>query len=144
MGCLKWKVRNIFNCLKLQAQLERIAKVNADLRRKNSTHKKQARALIEEKVDLETQLHTKDAEVEHIKKIMVEQEKYDEQRAAVKAVVEASKSIEEEEEVSIWKEILANLFIIPLDFQVPHFNLARCHPQTSIRYDGLGCNNLYF
>ncbi|KAI8782570.1 RILP protein 1, partial [Biomphalaria glabrata] len=86
------------DCDALQAQLERIAKVNADLRRKNSTHKKQARALIEEKVDLETQLHTKDAEVEHIKKIMVEQEKYDEQRAAVKAVVEASKSIEEEEE----------------------------------------------
>ncbi|KAH9525537.1 RILP-like protein 1 [Bulinus truncatus] len=86
------------DCDALQAQLERIAKVNADLRRKNSTHKKQARALLEEKVDLETQLHTKDAEVEHIKKIMVEQEKYDEQRAAVKAVVEASKSIEEEEE----------------------------------------------
>ncbi|XP_059147379.1 RILP-like protein 1 isoform X3 [Physella acuta] len=86
------------DCDALQAQLERIAKVNADLRRKNTSHKKQARVLLEEKVDLESQLHTKDAEVEHIKKLMVEQEKYDEQRAAVKAVVEASKSIEEEEE----------------------------------------------
>ncbi|CAL1547776.1 unnamed protein product [Lymnaea stagnalis] len=86
------------DCDALQAQLERIAKVNADLRRKNSTHKKQTRVLLEEKVDLESQLHTKDAEVEHIKKLIVEQEKYDEQRAAVKAVVEASKSIEEEEE----------------------------------------------
>ena len=82
----------------LQAQLERIAKVNADLRRKANTHKKQSRALLEEKVDLESQLHSKDAEVEHIKKLIKEQEQFEEQREAVKAAIEASRSVEEEEE----------------------------------------------
>ena len=47
----------------LQTQLETIAKMNADLRRKNNTHKKQARTLLEEKSDLETQLCEKDIEV---------------------------------------------------------------------------------
>ncbi|GFO35958.1 rilp-like protein 1, partial [Plakobranchus ocellatus] len=83
----------------LQAQLERIAKVNGDLRRKANTHKKQSRALLEEKVELESQLHSKDAEVDHIKKLIKEQEQYEEQREAVKAAIEASRSIEEDESV---------------------------------------------
>lgn len=86
------------DCEALQAQLERIAKVNADLRRKANTHKKQSRALLEEKVDLESQLHCKDVEVEHIKKLIKEQEQYEEQREAVKAAIEASRSIEDDQE----------------------------------------------
>ncbi|KAK3778120.1 hypothetical protein RRG08_052268 [Elysia crispata] len=89
------------DCEALQAQLERIAKVNADLRRKANTHKKQSRALLEEKVDLESQLHSKDAEVEHIKKLIKEQEQYEEQREAVKAAIEASRSIEDDQEEEV-------------------------------------------
>ncbi|GFR75117.1 RILP-like protein 1 [Elysia marginata] len=89
------------DCEALQAQLERIAKVNADLRRKANTHKKQSRALLEEKVDLEGQLHSKDAEVEHIKKLIKEQEQYEEQREAVKAAIEASRSIEDDQEEAV-------------------------------------------
>ncbi|XP_005103406.1 RILP-like protein 1 isoform X3 [Aplysia californica] len=89
------------DCDALQAQLERIAKVNADLRRKNTTHKKQARTLLEEKSDLETQLHEKDLEVDHIKKLMNEQEKYDEQRAAVKAVIDSANSVEGEDDTQV-------------------------------------------
>ncbi|BFZ04392.1 hypothetical protein BsWGS_07431 [Bradybaena similaris] len=85
------------DCDALQAQLERIAKVNADLRRKNSTQKKQAQALLQEKLELETQLHTKDNEVEHIKKLISEQEKYDEQRAAVQEAIAAGRSLDEED-----------------------------------------------
>ncbi|CAG5124589.1 unnamed protein product [Candidula unifasciata] len=85
------------DCDALQAQLQRIAKVNADLRLKNSTHKKQARFLLQEKLELETQLHDKDHEVDHIKKLISDQEKYDEQRAAVQAAIAATRSIEEED-----------------------------------------------
>ena len=75
--------------------------MNSDLRRKNTTHKKQARTLLEEKSELETQMHEKDLEVAHIKKLINDQEKYDEQRAAVRAAISSAgseKSIEEEEE----------------------------------------------
>uniref|UniRef100_A0A0B6ZNV6 RH1 domain-containing protein n=1 Tax=Arion vulgaris TaxID=1028688 RepID=A0A0B6ZNV6_9EUPU len=85
------------DCDALQAQLERIAKVNADLRRKNTSQKKQAQTLLQERLELETQLHVKDNEVEHIKKLISEQEKYDEQRAAVREVVAATRSIEEDD-----------------------------------------------
>lgn len=86
------------DCDALQAQLERIAKVNADLRRKNTTQKKQAQALLQEKLELETQLHTKDHEVEHIKKLISEQERYDEQRAAVQEAIAAGRSLNVEDE----------------------------------------------
>lgn len=65
------------------------------MRLKNSTHKKQARFLLQEKLDLESQLQDKDHEVEHIKKLISDQERYDEQRAAVQAAIAASRSVEE-------------------------------------------------
>ena len=101
----------------LQAQLERIAKVNADLRRKANTHKKQSRALLEEKVDLESQLHSKDAEVEHIKKLIKEQEQYEEQREAVKAAIEASRSIEDDQEEEVEVCLLRNSEFLLLSLQ---------------------------
>jgi septal ring factor EnvC (AmiA/AmiB activator) len=73
--------------LQLQAQLEQIAKVNADLRRKNNTHKKQSQVLLTEKADLEVQLREKDAQVEKVKVMISEQEKFEEQRAAVRAAI---------------------------------------------------------
>ncbi|BFZ18924.1 hypothetical protein BsWGS_21965 [Bradybaena similaris] len=84
------------DCDALQSQLQRIAKVNADLRLKNSTHKKQARFLLQEKLDLESQLQDKDHEVEHIKKLISDQERYDEQRAAVQAAIASTRSLEDE------------------------------------------------
>ena len=81
--------------MQLQAQLEQIAKVNADLRHKNNTHKKQARVLIEEKAELEIALREKDAEVEKVKVMITEQEKFEEQRAAVRAAIAEQKKSEE-------------------------------------------------
>jgi len=87
------------DCEALSTQLETIAKVNSELRRKNQTHKKQARTLLEEKSDLETKLHEKDAEVDHIKRQIGEHERFEEQRAAVRAAISSTKHIDGEEPV---------------------------------------------
>ncbi|XP_076472871.1 RILP-like protein 1 isoform X2 [Babylonia areolata] len=86
------------DCEALQAQLEQIAKVNADLRHKNNTHKKQTRVLLDEKAELEIALHQKDAQVEKVKVMISEREKFDEQRAAVRAAIAEQRKSEEEAE----------------------------------------------
>ncbi|KAL5017519.1 hypothetical protein ScPMuIL_007108 [Solemya velum] len=59
----------------LQTQLERVIKVNSDLRRKNTTQRKHARSLLEERVDLETQLAEKENQILQIRENLKEQEK---------------------------------------------------------------------
>lgn len=83
------------DCDALQSQLEQIAKVNGELRRKNNTHRKQARALLDEKAELEIALHEKDAEVEKVKVMITEQEKFEEQRAAVRAAIAEQRKSED-------------------------------------------------
>lgn len=55
-------------------------KVNSELRRKNSTHKKQTRTLLEDKVDLETQLADKEQQITHITEVIKEQELIEEEK----------------------------------------------------------------
>lgn len=57
----------------LQTQSERLVKINIELRRKNSSHRKHARTLISEKVDLETQLAEKESQIHHVKELMKEE-----------------------------------------------------------------------
>ncbi|XP_041348443.1 RILP-like protein 1 isoform X3 [Gigantopelta aegis] len=70
------------DCDALSEQLDRIAKVNAELRRKNNIHKKQAKALIEERADIEVQLKEKDIQVVRIKEMLTQQENYDAEKLA--------------------------------------------------------------
>ncbi|KAK7088667.1 RILP-like protein 1 isoform X4 [Littorina saxatilis] len=86
------------DCEALQAQLEQIAKVNGDLRRKNNTHKKQARVLLDEKAELEIALRDKDVQVEKVKVMIDEQEKFEEQRAAVRAAIAEQRKSEDHPE----------------------------------------------
>nr|KAG5704676.1 hypothetical protein BaRGS_025318 [Batillaria attramentaria] len=86
------------DCDALQSQLEQIAKVNSELRRKNNTHRKQARVLLDEKAELEIALHEKDAEVEKVKVMISEQEKFEEQRAAVRQAIALQRESEEHED----------------------------------------------
>ncbi|KAL8581238.1 hypothetical protein ACOMHN_038338 [Nucella lapillus] len=96
------------DCEALQAQLEQIAKVNGDLRRKNNTHKKQARVLQDEHAELEVALRQKEHEVEKVKTMISEQEKFEEQRAAVRAAIaEQRKSEEQPEEDEAEGEVTA-------------------------------------
>lgn len=69
--------------------------MNTDLRRKNNTQRKQARALLEEKSELEIALREKDAEVDKVKIMLSEQEKFEEQRAAVRAAIQEQRESEE-------------------------------------------------
>ena len=48
--------------------------MNTELRKKNQTHKKQARTLLEEKSDLEAQLVDKEQQIHQIQDIMRDQE----------------------------------------------------------------------
>ncbi|XP_052799022.1 RILP-like protein 1 isoform X2 [Mya arenaria] len=61
----------------LQAQSERLVKINIELRRKNQSQKKHARSLINEKSDLETQLAEKEQQVSKVKEMMKDQESMD-------------------------------------------------------------------
>ncbi|XP_046568229.1 RILP-like protein 1 isoform X2 [Haliotis rubra] len=70
------------DCEALGAQLERVAKMNSDLRRKNQTHKKQTAVLLDERADIEVQLKGKEEEVEKIKEILKEQENMDQLKLA--------------------------------------------------------------
>ncbi|XP_021346312.1 RILP-like protein 1 isoform X6 [Mizuhopecten yessoensis] len=70
------------DCDALESQLEQIVKVNSELRRKNNTHKKQTRTLLEEKVDLETQLADKEQQISHINEAIKEQEAIEEEKKA--------------------------------------------------------------
>ena len=79
----------------LQAQLEQITRVNGDLRRKNNTHKKQAKVLLDEKAELEIALREKDSQVEKVKVMITEQEKFEEQRAAVRAAIAEQRKSED-------------------------------------------------
>ncbi|PVD31588.1 hypothetical protein C0Q70_07003 [Pomacea canaliculata] len=83
------------DCDALQAQVEQIARVNIDLRRKNNTQRKQARVLLQEKSELEIALREKDAEVDKVKTMLSEQEKFEEQRAAVRAAIQEQRESEE-------------------------------------------------
>lgn len=57
----------------LQTQSERLVKINIELRRKNSSQRKQARQLITEKVDLEAQLAEKESQISKVKEFMKEE-----------------------------------------------------------------------
>ena len=89
--------------LQLSEQLERIAKVNAELRRKNNLHKKQARVLIEERADIEVQLKEKDVQVERVQDMLRQQENYDAEKLAhdVRRKRAQSKGEDDEDEVKI-------------------------------------------
>lgn len=63
--------------LQLQTQLEQVVKVNTELRKKNQTHKKQSRTLLEEKSELEAQLVDKEHQIKQIQELMKEQESQD-------------------------------------------------------------------
>ena len=54
--------------------MERIAKLNADYRRKNRLTQQQATNLIQEKADLQAQLHDKEQQICKIKELMREQD----------------------------------------------------------------------
>lgn len=82
--------------------MEQIAKVNSDLRRKNNTQRKQARVLLEEKSELEIALREKDAEVDKVKTMLSEQEKFEEQRAAVRAAIQEQRESEEVNKMIMW------------------------------------------
>ena len=69
--------------------------MNGDLRRKNNTHKKQAKVLLEEKAELEIALREKDSQVEKVKVMITEQEKFEEQRAAVRAAIAEQRKSED-------------------------------------------------
>lgn len=58
----------------LQAQLERVVKVNSDLRRKNSSQRKQTRTLLEERLELQSQIQDKDKHIHTIKELLKESE----------------------------------------------------------------------
>ena len=58
----------------MQAQLKQLAKLNADLRRKNNNTQRQARNLIEERTDLETQLQEKEQQISQIKEKLMNQD----------------------------------------------------------------------
>ncbi|XP_050408928.2 RILP-like protein 1 isoform X2 [Patella vulgata] len=70
------------DCEALQLQLERIAKVNADLRRKNNLHTKQSATLIEEQSELAEALKSKDEQVQQIKERLQEQDNDEVKRIA--------------------------------------------------------------
>ena len=53
--------------LQYQSQLERLAKLNADYRRKTTLTQQQAKYLIQEKTDLQAQLHDKEQQINHMK-----------------------------------------------------------------------------
>lgn len=67
MLCQSYMLRlpqnTLYFLFQLQAQSERLVKINIELRRKNQTHRKHARTLITERVDLETQLAEKEQQV---------------------------------------------------------------------------------
>jgi len=64
----------INNQLQLESQLEQIVKMNAELRRKNIIHKKQAKTLLEERVDMEAQLVDKDHQIKQITDLIKDHE----------------------------------------------------------------------
>lgn len=51
----------------MQLQLERLARLNADYRRKTTLNQRQAETLIQEKSDLQAQLHDKEQQISRIK-----------------------------------------------------------------------------
>ena len=51
----------------MQAQLERLAKLNADYRRKTSLSQRQTAHLVQEKADLQMQLTDKEQQISQIK-----------------------------------------------------------------------------
>ncbi|KAL3856507.1 hypothetical protein ACJMK2_011257 [Sinanodonta woodiana] len=61
----------------LQNQLERMVKINAELRRKNNTQRKHARTLMEEKCDLEVALTQKDKQVIQVQELLRHQDSID-------------------------------------------------------------------
>ena len=58
-------------------------------------HRKQAKVLLDEKAELEIALREKDAQVEKVKVMITEQEKFEEQRAAVRAAIAEQRNSEE-------------------------------------------------
>ena len=51
----------------MQSQLERLAKLNAEYRRKTTLNQKRSENLIQEKTDLQAQLHDKEQQINRIK-----------------------------------------------------------------------------
>ena len=62
---------SLVSVFQLQAQSERMVKINIELRRKNQNHRKHARTLIGEKVNLEMQLAEKEQQVTQVTVISV-------------------------------------------------------------------------
>ncbi|XP_060068995.1 RILP-like protein 1 isoform X2 [Ylistrum balloti] len=90
------------DCEALESQLEQIVKVNSELRRKNNTHKKQTKTLLEEKVDLETQLADKEQQITHIAEVIKEQEAIEEEKKAnIRKHTLSEASAEEDQENNI-------------------------------------------
>ncbi|CAI9715107.1 Hypothetical predicted protein [Octopus vulgaris] len=58
----------------LQSQLERVVKINTDLRRKNSSQRKQTQTLLEERLELQSHIQDKEKQILTIKGLLKEQE----------------------------------------------------------------------
>ena len=58
----------------MQQQLERLAKLNVDYRRKTALTQRRSQVLIQEKADLQAQLHDKEQQINQIKEHMVDAE----------------------------------------------------------------------
>ncbi|ESO95521.1 hypothetical protein LOTGIDRAFT_117089 [Lottia gigantea] len=82
------------DCEALQLQLERIAKVNADLRRKNNQQSKHSETLIEEQSELAEALKTKDEQVKEIKEQLKKQENEEIERIAARLSMEGKMIID--------------------------------------------------
>ncbi|GAB1597866.1 RILP-like protein 1 isoform X3 [Argonauta hians] len=58
----------------LQSQLERVGKINSELRRKNSSQRKQTQTLLEERLELQSHIQDKEKQIHTIKGLLKEQE----------------------------------------------------------------------
>lgn len=70
-------VEKEFDIHSMQSQLERLAKLNVDYRRKTTLTQRQAQNLIQEKADLQAQLHDKEQRIMRIKDHIREQDSLD-------------------------------------------------------------------
>lgn len=61
----------------VQAQLERLVRLNADYRRKTTLTQRQSKNLIQEKAELQAQLHDKEQQISRIHDGMKEHEMVD-------------------------------------------------------------------
>ncbi|XP_064612688.1 RILP-like protein 1 isoform X2 [Liolophura sinensis] len=112
------------DCEALQAQLERMAKVNADLRRKNTTSRKQARGLLEEKADLQTQIQDKENQIAQIQRLLHDQDSTELTNSCPASPglgkLPTLNSPESEEEVTKMEERLSQVGKLVIDMKDPN------------------------